>query len=99
MMNILKKSIISISFCCSVILFATGCDELEPPDTIEGILNIPSPQQETVITETEKNISDEEDDMTEYQSIFFQLESETETTQISTQPITTDRKSIVSLPI
>ncbi|MDE6706732.1 MAG: hypothetical protein K2K06_01670 [Oscillospiraceae bacterium] len=89
MMNILKKSIISISFCCSLILFATGCDELEPPDTIEGILNIPSPQQETVITETEKNISDEEDDMTEYQSIFFQLESETETTQLSTQPITT----------
>lgn len=89
MMNILKKSIICISFCCSVIVFATGCDELEPPDTIEGILNIPSPQQETVITETEKNISDEKNDMTEYQSIFFQLESETETTQLLTQSVTT----------
>lgn len=102
MTNILKKSIVCVSFCCVVALFATGCDELEPPDTIEGILNIPTPQQETVLTEMKKNISDEDDNITtEYQSIFFQLESETatETIRLEIQPVITSTTEITTTTI
>lgn len=100
MTDILKKSIVCTGFCCSVLLFSTGCDtELQAPDTLEGILNLPSLEQETVVTETTRNVSDSEDDTTEYQSIFFNLESETvsETvmpeTQI-TQVVTTVTESV-----
>lgn len=91
MTDILKKSIVCTGFCCSVLFFATGCDmEMQAPDTLEGILNIPSPEQETVVTETAGSVPEKEEDTTEYQSIFFRPESETampETQVISSESV------------
>lgn len=78
MKNILRKSVFcaGIFTCLSSLMIFTGCDaQLEPPDTLEGILNIPSPEQETVPAETERAVpvaDDHPEATTEYQSIFFQ---------------------------
>ena len=87
MTNILRKSVLcaGIFTCLSSLMIFTGCDaQWEAPDTLEGILSIPSPEQETVLTETEPTVpvaDDNPEATTEYQSILFQpvTEAVTET--------------------
>ena len=91
MPGILKKSI-SCAVFCSLLLCCTGC-EIEPadsPDTLEGILHIKPLQQETVPeTQTTARTSASEETETEYQSIFFNFNSETEPpTETPTEPTT-----------
>ncbi len=95
MINILKKSVFCAGMftCLSSLLIFTGCDaqleSLEPPDTLEGILNIPSPQPETVPAETAPAVTvpdDNAEPTTEYQSIFFQPVTEP-ATEIMTETI------------
>lgn len=87
--NILRKSVLCAGFsvCLSSLVIFTGCDaQLEAPDTLEGILNIPSPEQETVLTETEPAVfvtaDDNPETATEYQSFFFRSETEPVTESI-----------------
>lgn len=76
MTDVLKK--MTAVCCCSALLACcAGCDaDIEPPDTLEAILGVQLPEQETVATETDQTTETSE---TEYQSIFFGLESATET--------------------
>jgi len=86
-MTALLKKYISCAVFCSVLLGCTGC-EIEPadsPDTIEGILHINSPKQETVTETQALLLSDAE--TTEYQSIFFPDVTETQP-ETATEPET-----------
>lgn len=87
MTNILRKSVLCAGIFTCMLWIPTGCDaQIEPPDTLEGILNIPSPVQETVLTETKPTVSSPEElpeETTEYQSIFFQPVTEAVTEAVS----------------
>ena len=80
MTNILRKSILCAGVLICLLSIPTGCDaQLEAPDTLEGILSIPSLEQEIVPTETKPAVASPEEnpeEVTEYQSIFFRSETE-----------------------
>ena len=80
MTNILRKSILCAGVLVCLLSIPTGCDaQLEAPDTLEGILSIPSLEQEIVPTETKPAVASPEEnpeEVTEYQSIFFRSETE-----------------------
>lgn len=83
MTNILRKSVLCAGVLVCVLSIPTGCDaQLEAPDTLEGILSIPSLEQETVPTETKPAVASPEEipeETMEYQSIFFRPETESVT--------------------
>lgn len=78
--------------CLSSLVCIAGCDaQLDPPDTLEGILNIPSPEQETILAETSPAVPAVEDapeEATDYQSFFFQSGTEHASSPAETVPET-----------
>ncbi|GEM_PF-2288622 len=70
--NILKKSISCCLAFCAVLLCCHACGtETEKPDTIEDILNPRRNEQETETETSSAHLTEETQESTEYQSLFF----------------------------